>query len=295
MQYLESRNKKQTRRKLTWLFLALLCIFTGCADSVQSEEGQYNESRQENMTESVFSITAADLSTDASDAVFIDLSDFESEYVIKEAGNYVLSGSLNGSIRIDAEEQIIHLFFADVSVKSAYGPAISAVSAGKVIITLLPESVNTLSDSGYYQSDSEENACIYSNCDLTINGSGILSINGYFKDGIHSKDVVKLLGGELVILAKRNGIRGNDGILLDMKQLTVESEGSGLQSTKDGKDGKGTIELAGGNISIVAGEYAVSSIDDLYIHDCSLYMNAVISDFNVTGDSYIQEGCTENE
>lgn len=274
--------------------LALLVLLTGCAGSTEeTEESRTGDSAHE--PESAFCVTSADLDTDASDAVLIDLSDYRNEYVIREAGNYILSGSLNGSIKIDAEEQIVHLFLDDVYVQAAYGPAISALSAGKVIITLLPGSVSTLSDSGYYSSDSEENACVYSNCDLTVNGSGILNINGFYKDGIHSKDIVKLLGGEVVILAKRNGIRGNDGILLSMGQLTVESEGNGLQSSKTGKAGKGTIEMAGGSISIIAGEYAVTSADDLYIHDCRLYTNAVISDFNIAGESFIQEECMENE
>lgn len=296
MQYSKRQSSRQKRRTVTVMLLVSLGLFAGCTNPAhQGESNQYGENGQEAVAGSVFSITAEDLNTDGTDLINVYLSDHENEVLIQKAGDYVLSGSLNGSICIDAEEQIVHLFLADVSVRSSFGPAISVASAGKVIITLLPGSTSTLSDSGYYQPDSEENACIYSECDLTINGSGKLSINGYYKDGIHCKDVVKLLGGELVILAKRDGIRGNDGILSDLEQLTIESEGNGLRSTKTGRNGKGTIEIAGGSISIIAGEYGVTCADALYVRDCNLYINAVISRLYVKGDSYIQEGCLENE
>lgn len=287
------RKKSDCRQKVWFIGLSIISMLslTACTDL----ENETPEVPEENSHESPFSITGADMDMDITEAYSVDLTEQVGTYTITEAGDYLLSGALNGSICIDAEEQIVHLILNGVSVRSNEGPAISVVSAGKLVLTVNTGTVNSLSDSANYNPSGQENACIYSICDLTINGEGILNIQGYHKDGIHSKDVVKILGGEIKVLAKRDGIRGNDGIFVAADQLSIESEKSGLRTTKTNKSTGGTIEITDGDISIIAGEYAISSVGDFYARGCSIYTKGVFSNLSVAGNQVIQEGCMANE
>lgn len=287
------RKKGDCRQRIWFIGLSIISMLslTACADL----ENETPAEPEGNSHESPFSITGADMDMDVTEACGVDLAEQIGTYIITEAGDYLLSGSLNGSICIDAEEQIVHLILNGVSVRSNEGPAISVVSAGKLVLTVNTGTVNSLSDSANYNPSRQENACIYSTCDLTINGGGILNVQGYHKDGIHSKDVVKILGGEVKVLAKRDGIRGNDGILVATGQLSIESEKSGLRTTKTNKSTGGTIGITRGDISIIAGEYAISSVGDFFASDCSIYTKGVFANLDVAGNQIIQEGCMANE
>ena len=293
MQFSAKWNKKKQIVQLICMMILPISLFTACSITPPDESlapddllDSYN---------SPFAVTRADSNTDFSSASYIDLSTVSDRYVISDAGDYCLSGEMEGSICIDAEEQIVHLIFDGVDIHSFTGPALSIISAGKVIITINPDTVNNLRDSGYYGTSGDENACIYSVSDLTINGSGVLNISGFYRDGIHSKDVVKVLGGEISILSKRDGIRGNDGILICTDTLNIESEGSGLHTTKAGSNTQGDIEVSGGSLSIISGDYAFSSAGSLYVSDCSIYSKGILANYHVGGNLTIQEGCLENE
>ncbi|MCI8995478.1 MAG: carbohydrate-binding domain-containing protein [Lachnospiraceae bacterium] len=282
--------------------LLCVCLLAGCTNhegsleeqGAQTEEAVSSEKLGEEY-ETVFAVTRADERTENEKEILVDLSDMPNPYKIQDGGTYRLTGSLYGRICIEAEEQIVHLILDNASVYSGSGPAIQVNSAGKVVLTLAEDTVNTLQDSGTYQVMGEENACIYSMCDFTVNGSGALNIHGYYKDGIHSRDVVKILGGELYIQAKRDGIRGNDGILIGGGALEIESEGTGLHTTKSGKAGRGNIEILDGNVTMISGEYAVHAQGDLCVRECLMLAKGIFADLEAEGALYIQEECLQDE
>lgn len=270
--------------------LLLIYIFFNDKDAFQKEPYQESET-----WEILFPITTADNGISADDAENINLNDVSDQVIIEHGGTYLLEGSLNGRIVVQAEEQIVHLILNGVSVYSRSGPAISILSAGKVILTLPDETENTLRDSADYENLADENACIYSECDLTINGSGTMNVHGYYKDAIHSKDTLKILDSHLNILAKREAIRGNDGILLKDSHIHIECEKNGLYTKNTGRKNRGCVQISGGKISIVAGEYAIAAVSDLYINDAEVYLKGIISDLDIAGNSYIQKGCLQDE
>lgn len=264
------------------LSATMLC---GCAAGVQ--EPTQNIAQQ--LTPQI-KITTADTTTAGQDPVFVDLETANSVCSITEPGCYLLSGTLSGKIEIDAQDQIVHLVLGGIEVESVSGPALQVISAGKVIVTIQEGTVNTLRDSATYPQGSQADACIYSECDLTINGAGSLNISGYYKDGIHAKDVVKILGADVFVQAKQDGIQGNDGIVVTCQTLTVQSERHGLYTTKFGKPAKGNIEIYNGDHSLIAGGYAISCAADLYVEQCSLYAIGVLDTYEVDGVTFIAEG-----
>lgn len=228
-------------------------------------------------------------------ALEVDLAQVDGDYRITEAGSYLLYGEYEGQICIDAEEQLIHLILKDVRIHSGSGSAVYVKSAGKVVITRMDGTTSILQDNAHYRGREDGDAVIYSACDLTVNGPGSLEIYGFYDCGIHSRDVVKVLDGALFIRAKGNGIQGNDGLYLSPAVLSIESEQNGLYSKKSDSEKKGAIDICGGEISIIAGAYGISSSQDLYVRDCSLWSNGVLGPFSVQGEEYLMGECLENE
>ena len=301
MRFLKKLGNGRAASAIRLLAALLLCSVTaaGCfatgPGGGQEGESHIAISGGAEEYEPVFFATKADMSVEEAEAVPVNLDEQTDECLIEAGGVYLLTGEMKGAVIIDAEEQITRLILDDVSISSGTGPAILVRSAGKVVITLKEGTENQLRDSGKYPAAAEENACIYSMCDLTINGSGSLEVYGYYKDGIHSRDVVKILGGQITIHAKRDGIRGNDGFMMGDGRLDIQSEGTGLRTTKSGRAGKGAVEISRGRASVIAGEYAVSAVAELWMKDCDIALKGILGDMQSQKGMYVQEECLKNE
>ncbi len=153
------------------------CVISGCTVSPENTGAESSGGT----VIPVMEMTREDKRTSSGSVNSIDLGQTGEELLITDAGDYRLSGELHGSIRIRAEEQIVHLFLNGVNVTSVTAPAINVESAGKVIITAESGTENTLTDGSKYISD-DCDACIFSMSDITINGSGSLTVSGYYKD-----------------------------------------------------------------------------------------------------------------
>lgn len=234
-------------------------------------------------------LTTADMTATAESPVHIDLGQVDEVCRITDPGSYVVSGDLAGRIEVDAQDQVVHLILAGVEVRAALGPALQVLSAGKVIVSLQENTENTFLDGKSYPADSAADACIYSECDLTINGDGSLNVSGYFQDGIHTKDVLKILGGSVFVQSKQDGLQGNDGIVVTCQGLQVQSERHGLHTTKSGKVSKGNIEIYSGDHSVIAGGYAFSCAAELYIDECQMYAMGVLGTHKTAGNAYVAE------
>lgn len=241
------------------------------------------------------SIKQLDQETEMTDSVDLDLSGIEDGYEITSGGQFHLTGELRGTLVINAAEQNVHLFLDNASITSKSGPAIYCRDANKLVITLMPGTENTISDSGHYHADEEIEACIYSESNITFNGTGELVVNGYYKDAIRSKDIVKMLDGAYTIKCKRTGIHGNDGILISGGNFMISSEKYGLKTAKSGADGRGNMIISGGELSIVAGRYAfVVTKANLLICNCTVFERSVVNTYDVGGIMNVQEGCVQS-
>lgn len=284
---------KKKIRLLGYILLVSLLCTAGCGEAKETtvieETGDIPEIENE-----LLYITELDLSTVPTDPVYIEMSEIEGSLIIEEGGEYILSGTTHHTIKIDAHDEIVHLFLNNLTVETADGPAIEAVSGGKLIITLLEDSSSALFDAAYY-SNEDVTGAISAVCNLTINGQGSLYVCGYYKDAIYTKDVFKVIGTTVQLKAKRNGVKGNDGILLSPENLIIESEKNGCQTSNANKAGKGIINIQGGELSIVAGQYGLSAVSDIYIRDGQVYLNSVIADIYTEGQQYIAEGTLIDE
>ena len=237
--------------------------------------------------------TTLDRVTQMNNPKVIDLSAVNGDLALTEGGEYRLTGELRGSVRVNAPESNVHLFLDGAYVSAIVGPALYCESADKLVITMLPGTENAFSDSGHYPADTEAEACVYSVCDLTLNGGGALNVNGLYKDGVRSKDTLKLLGtGECNVRSKRTAFHGNDGLYAEDGRYFISTEKNGMKTTRKGSDGRGDLIVAGGVWNVLAGRYTfVTTMADLVVYNCDVRQNAVIGTYDVGGRAVIDPEC----
>ena len=78
------------------------------------------------------------------------------------------------------------------------------------------------------EAEEEPNAAIFSKDDLVIAGTGKLTVNGNFNNGIASKDDLKITGGDIFVTAANNGIKGKDSLVIANANITVDAVGDAL-------------------------------------------------------------------
>lgn len=271
---------------LCWKSQALFQAHDKAADEAGSAVDASDE------TVNYLSAHQTDLDTGHGNETAIDLSACAYECLIQEGGNYRLTGRLDGRVRIDADDQYVHITLDGATVESREGPALYIQSASKVVLTLAEGSRNSLADSTSYRSFQDTESCVFSECDLTVNGSGSLSVKGFHKDAIRSRDAIRILDGSIRVTSNRTGIHAADGILVSGGNLTVSSRKSGFKTTKAGPRRRGSIDISGGTLGIVAGECAfVTYQGDLYIRNCAVRCKSVVGNYDVGGERYIESGC----
>lgn len=215
--------------------------------------------------------TARDLEVgyEESTSTYISLNDSNTEVngsgatvsgntiTIKDEGTYIFSGNLSdGQILVDAnaKEDKVQIVLSGVSITSKNSAPIYIKSADKVFVTLDAGTENALIDGAEYiqTDDNTVDGVIFSKVDLTINGSGSLTITGNYKHGIVSKDDIVITGGTITITAVKDAINGKDSVKIKDGTLTLSaSTGNGIQSKHDEDETKGYVYISGGNITVV--------------------------------------------
>ncbi|MBY3618952.1 carbohydrate-binding domain-containing protein [Acinetobacter sp. CUI P1] len=190
---------------------------------------------------------------------------------ITAAGTYVLSGKLNdGQVIVNNQDEgTVRLVLNGVNITDSDSAAIYIKEAGKVIITLEDGTENSVSDGETYvyadDTTDEPSAAIFSKADLTINGTGKLSVSANYNDGITSKDDLKIMGGTIEVKAADDGIVGKDLVAIQDGSISIKAEGDGIKSTNDTETDKGFIAIAAGTFDIKAGNDGIEAETSLVI------------------------------
>lgn len=207
----------------------------------------------------------------------IDLDTIDGELTISEEGTYVLSGSLNGRIVIDAPEDAkVKLVLDGAAISAENTAAIYAIEADKLVIETAAGSKNTVNSSGTFVQTDDNNvdAAIFAKCDLTLKGEGLLTVNCDSCHGVVSKDDLKVKGGTLVISAAGQGLSGKDSVTVEDGEISIVSGTDGIQSSNAEDTEKGIVTVVGGSIDIAAGSDGVDAANALSIEGGSLNVEA---------------------
>ena len=228
------------------------------------------------------------LFTDRDLAQEADLTDAEritlegGSVTIDHGGVFLVSGILeNGQLLVEAgDEDKVQLVLNNVSIHQEAGAAIEVISADKVFITLTPGSENMLSADGVLEEGAD--GVIYSKADLTLNGSGALTVTAGQGSGIVCKDTLAITGGSYTIQAARHGITGKDGLNITGSSFVITTGGgsqAGQMKTSDAfgqrggpwgstatQDEEETIKAKGlksdGTITVLSGSFTLDCADD---------------------------------
>ncbi|WP_435925862.1 carbohydrate-binding domain-containing protein [Paenibacillus sp. DYY-L-2] len=190
---------------------------------------------------------------------------------ITAGGTYVLSGTLDdGQVVVNVEDkEDVHLVLNGVELHDEDSAPVYIQKAGDVILTLQDGTENVITDGDAYvypdESTDEPNAAVFSKSDLTINGTGKLSVTGNFNDGITSKDDLKIVSGSITVQAADDGLVGRDMVAVKEGNVTVKAGGDGIKSTNDEDAAKGFVAIAGGTFDIEAGADGIQAETSLVV------------------------------
>ncbi|AOZ92999.1 carbohydrate-binding domain-containing protein [Paenibacillus crassostreae] len=207
---------------------------------------------------------------------------------ITAAGTYVLSGTLDdGQIVVNVQDKgTVQLVLNGVNLHDSDSAPIYIVEAGKVVMTLQEGTENVVTDGETYvyedASTDEPNAAIFSKADLTINGTGKLSVTANYNNGITSKDDLKIMGGTIEIQAADDGMMGKDMVAIQDGEITITASGDGIKATNDEDATKGFIAITAGSFDIQADNDGIQAETALLI-DGGTY-NLVTGGGNANGE-----------
>lgn len=189
---------------------------------------------------------------------------------ISDAGTYRITGTLDdGQIVIDAgKDDAVTLVLDNADISCSDSAGIYAKQAGITTLLLQDGTQNSVSDAAQYaypDGGDEPDAAIFAKDDLTIAGSGTLTVTGSFNNAIGSKDNLLIESGTLIVTAANDGLRGRDSVTITDGNFTIDAQGDGIKSNNDEDAEKGWITLSGGVYQITAGNDGIQAETDMTI------------------------------
>lgn len=202
---------------------------------------------------------------------------------VTAGGTYCVSGSLSdGRIIVNAPKQEVTLVLQNADIHCSYGSPLYIYDCSEATVYLADGSENTLSDGESYTfadslssaADEEPNACLYAKDDLIIAGSGSLTVNANYNNGITGKDTLKIEGATVTVVSRNHGINGKDSCYVKGATVTVECGGDALRSTNDSDSTKGNIAVTDSVLRLTSGEDGIQAETTLYLRGVTANVTA---------------------
>ena len=257
-------------KKLT-IAISLMCsalLFTACAGNTEKTAAAVTAGE-------MFTERDLDSSYDEASAIRVTLSGNTAEsssdavqisgstVTLTKEGTYLLSGSLeDGMVIVDAEKtDKLQVVLNGAEITSSTSAALYVRQADKVFVTLAEGSENTLANGGSYQAIDDNNidAALFSKDDLTLNGSGSLTVAAGAGHGIVSKDDLVITGGGYQITAAEQGLSGKDSVRIADGIFTITAGKDGIHAENEEDATLGFVYLANGTFNIGSGGDGISA------------------------------------
>ena len=189
----------------------------------------------------------------------------DSTVTISKAGTYVISGQSDGmQIKIAADKSDDVKLVLKGATMTNTDAAISATSAGHVYLTLAEGTTNSLSDSSS-NSDEKANAALFSKVDLTINGSGTITVDGKKSNAIKANDRLHITGGTFNITSVGDAFNVNDELNITGTTMTIDAKEDGVKVDNDDDMTVGNMYLVNNTITVTAGDDGIHASGNLVI------------------------------
>ena len=294
---------------MTAILLCVLFVLNGCTAQTAGETSSTAETAGGSGasavsaidTDALFSDRDIEGTYDESAAIPIQLNgdsaSCDSDAVIMESGQiiigtegvYLLSGTLtDGQIVVNAgNTDKVQLVLGGADITSSTSAAIYVMAADKVFLTLAEGAKNTLTNGGEYVDIDDNNidAVIFSKADLTLNGSGSLTVNAQAGHGVVSKDDLIVTGGSYTISAASHGLSGKDCVAIAGGAFSITSGKDGIHAENSDDPSLGYLYIADGSYSITSQGDSISANGALQINrgTFNLYTGEGSASVDMTG------------
>lgn len=257
------------------IILALATLISGCSnnwsDEVKTITGLITENKDSETNNSIANqeSTSTDKSDennnpDLTDATTITAKD-NSDYTISSAGNYILSGKAsNFTVKVEAgKEDEVQITLNGATITNDNFPVIYVKTADKCFVTT--QGSNNLSVNNLFTTDGDINtdAVIFSKADLTLNGTGKLTITSASGNGITCKDDMTITEGSYNITSAEDAIEANDSISVYQGEFVINSNKDGFHCEND--KSSGSIDIKDGSFTITAKDDGIQATTTLVI------------------------------
>ncbi len=182
-------------------------------------------------------------------------------YTITSAGTYTAAGLLEGQLLVAAdEEDEVVIELSGATVTCGTDSPVRVISAGKVEISAKSGTANVINDTRSAKTADDESqgeGAITANCDLKLKGSGSLTVNAGYNNGVHTTKDLTIQNLSLTSVAYNNSLKGNDSVTVtggDVVAVSTHGDGVKTENTDVNKNGvtRGDITLSGGTVTVYA-------------------------------------------
>ena len=277
--------------KKRYFMIAVICALSLCAVSCGSAMEPDNTVNAAAKETQLFSDRDLSGEYDAAACDSITLSDAGcttdskkvtidgSVITITGEGDYLLEGALrDGRIVVDVDKnEKVQLVLNGVALTSKTSAAIYVKKADKVFITLADGTKNTLANGGTFESVDDNNidAVIFSKDDLTLNGTGELSVNAPAGHGIVSKNDLVVTNGTYEITASSHGMTGKDSVAVADGNFYITAGKAAVKSVNDDDLTQGNVSITGGAFTLSAGSDGITALNELNISGGRIVIDAL--------------------
>ena len=247
-------------------------------DAEESEASQYFTSNDQNTDwAATATITlSGEIATVSGPGAYVN----GGSVTIASAGYYDVSGTLtDGSLTVDAEKNAkVFIRLNGVSITCSNDAAIRINQADKVFLTLAAGTENTVTSGETYSAAAladKTDGAIFSHDDLTINGSGALTVTAAYKHGIAANDSLRIAGGTITVTAPSDTIHVNDSLHITGASLTLSAGDDALRSDT-------SIAILGGGITVNSCSEGIES-PEILIEDGDITVTSTDDGINACG------------
>lgn len=178
---------------------------------------------------------------------------------------FVVSGqTTNGSLKFYGDKRF-QILLNGADITNPQGAAINNQGSKSMYVVLADGTKNQLKDGAEYimVEDEDQKAALFSEGQIIFSGKGTLDVFAEGRGGIRSDDYIRIRPGVKINVYSNalDGLRANDGIIVDGGVVNVQATGLGAKGVRSG----GPMTINGGRLTAIS--HGDSRIDDTEVGD----------------------------
>ncbi len=171
---------------------------------------------------------------------------------ITKKGIYEVTGTLyDGQIVVNIDNaDKVTVILNNASITATSTAPVYVLSADKVFLNIVGNNELITTNNYIAIDDNNIDGTIFAKDDLTINGTGTLSVTSSYGNGIVAKDDLIIVGTTLNVNAAEDGFDVNDSVRMNNCNVNIKAEHDGIHCENDEDTTLGYIYIDGGTYNI---------------------------------------------